>query len=119
MNSNEGRYFTKGPRGNQALTESSIPIDWVTNESDRRVLETAKKSTALWCLFFQRVEANHSQNDEVGMNKKPSTAVNYADQLNEIQAANDGLKTPKRTRFKDMEKIIHIREPAIDTLIIM
>lgn len=52
LNSNEGRYFIQGPRGNQALTEPSIPIDWVMNESDRRVLETAKKSTAVWRLFF-------------------------------------------------------------------
>jgi len=62
------------------------------------------------------LEANHSLNLETGARQNASTSSNYADQLNEIQDAKDGLKTPKRTRFKEMEEIIDIRDPAIDTL---
>lgn len=42
--------------------------------------------------------------------------LNYADQQNEIQAAKDVLKTPKRIRFRESNEVIDIRDSSIDTL---
>ena len=111
------RYFICGPRGDQALTEPSIPVKWVS-DTDRKMIESSKKSSSVWKLFFQRIQAENTvrvRDGDILMEDVKEKVVTLSDQLSEIQAAEECLKTPKRTRFKHMDEGIDMINSAIDT----
>ena len=114
----EARYFIAGPQGGQILTEPVIPVSWVTTMQDRCTLESSFKSPAVWKLLFQKIEVDHEANADANGDlpmTKGDEPVTFVNQLEKIQAAKDGLKTPKRTRFTGLDDVCNITDAAIET----
>ena len=110
LNGKVDRYYISGIRGGQAFTEPHVPVDWI-NQREQQVLESIEKTLAVWKLFFKRLEASYVNRNEVDnkIDKKESEATK---ELQNIDAAKENLKTPKRsvaTRLSD------IMESAVET----
>ena len=116
LREDETRYYIAGPRDGQSFTVPSLPVSKVESKSDREMLESVQKPATVWKTLFQRFEANTTNNleshDERGMIYDADENVNVGDQLRVIEAAKDGFKTPKRTRFNPVTDIMEI---AVDT----
>ena len=82
------------------------------------MIESSKKSSLVWKLFFQRIQAENTvrvRDGDILMEDVKEKVVTLSDQLSEIQAAEECLKTPKHTRFKHMDEGIDMINSAIDT----
>lgn len=83
------RYYIGVGRGGQAYTEPCIPTSWITEESERTILEESEKPLGVWKLFFKRLEA--SVKDTEG---KQGNSDDFAvsKELAEINAAKENFK---------------------------
>lgn len=87
------RYYISGSRSSQAFTEPSVPIHWIRDESEQQILQLADKPVGVWKLFFKRLEISIKETDA---NQQNSTNFEVARELDNIEAAKETLKTPKR-----------------------
>jgi len=112
----ETRYYIKDSRDQQVFTEPSIPSNWVKSSAEISILENSLRSPSVWKIFFQRFDNTIMSSDVIDGKAEYSDSKivgDVAEQLDQIQSAKDGLKTPRRkTRFNLVDEVI---DSAVDT----
>jgi hypothetical protein len=111
------RYYIRDTRDQQLFTEPTLPCDWTRSKNDIIVLETAHKSPSIWKIFFQLFDSNEAKSpfsgNQISGGSDDPVIADVTGQLDQIQAAKDVLKTPKRkTRFNPVDEVINI---AVET----